>query len=216
MRSISVRFGNVLGSNGSLVPILQQQLKNDQHLTVTHPDITRFFMTTREAVSLVLHAFSIGNHGDTLVLDMGSPIRIFDLAKKLIRLSGKSEQDVEIKFTGLRDGEKLFEELYYPSEKIHPTTSPKIWQVHGTPHRWPHFRSQLHQLRAAMSAMGAAAIRARIQEIVPEYSNLAEPSSAATSSSQQIPDAELVPSLLLRPARSLGEFSKTNIPRFLS
>jgi FlaA1/EpsC-like NDP-sugar epimerase len=215
MRAISVRFGNVLGSNGSLVPILQKQLRNDQHLTITHPDITRFFMTTSEAVSLALHAFAIGNHGDTLVLDMGSPIRILDLAKKLIRLSGKSEHDVEIKFTGLRDGEKLFEELSYPSEGIHPTSSPKIWQVRGTPHRWLRLKSQLHQLRAAMSAMGAAAIRASIQEIVPEYSNLAEGKSAAGSAPQK-PDATRAPSLVLRPAHSLREFSQPTIPGFSS
>jgi FlaA1/EpsC-like NDP-sugar epimerase len=136
MRCVSVRFGNVLGSNGSLVPILQMQLRNRQHLTITHLDVTRFFMTTGEAVSLVLEAGAIGNHGDTLVLDMGSPIRILDLARKLIQLSGKSERDVEIRFTGLREGEKLFEELSYPAEEIHPTSSPKIWQIRGTPHRW--------------------------------------------------------------------------------
>ena len=215
MRAISVRFGNVLGSNGSLVPILQKQLSNDQHLTITHPDITRFFMTTSEAVSLVLHAFAIGNHGDTLVLDMGNPVRILDLAKKLIRLSGKSEHDVEIKFTGLRDGEKLFEELSYPTEEIHPTSSPKIWQVHGTPHRWLQLKGQLYHLRAAMSAMGAVAIRARIQEIVPEYSNLADRNSA-TGSAPQRPEAMREPSLILRPTRSLREFSQPTTPRFSS
>ena len=174
IRCVSVRFGNVLGSNGSVVPILQKQLRENHHLTITHPEVTRFFMTTHEAVSLVLEAFAIGNHGDTLVLDMGSPIRILDLAKTLIRLSGKSEQEVEIRFTGLRDGEKLFEELSYPTEEIHSTSSPKIRQICGTPGRWLDLNPHLHQLGASMSANDAAAIREMMKEIVPEYSNLTE------------------------------------------
>ena len=211
MRCISVRFGNVLGSSGSLVPILQKQLRAHQHLTITHPDITRFFMTTSEAVSLVLHAFAIGNHGDTLVLDMGSPIRIVDLARKLIRLSGKSERDVEIRFTGLRDGEKLFEELSYPSEEIHPTSSPKIWQVRGTPHRWRDLKCQLEHLRAAMSAMTAATIRARIQQIVPEYSNLVEAKAATQGGGQDLVATAIAPPIVLRPAPA-----RPTSPRFSS
>jgi FlaA1/EpsC-like NDP-sugar epimerase len=109
MRCVSVRFGNVLGSNGSVVPVLKKQLRNHQQLTITHPEVTRFFMTTHEAASLVLQAFAIGTHGDTLLLEMGSPVRILDIAKTLIRLSGKSELEAGIRFTGLREGEKLFE-----------------------------------------------------------------------------------------------------------
>jgi FlaA1/EpsC-like NDP-sugar epimerase len=173
MRCVSVRFGNVLGSNGSVIPVLQKQLRENQQLTITHPEVTRFFMTTHEAVSLVLQAFSIGKHGDTLVLDMGPPIRILDLAKTLIRLSGRCEQDVDIRFTGLRPGEKLFEELSYPTEKIHSTSSPKIKQIRGTPGLWPDLNWHLDQLRASIAADDPVAIREKMKEIVPEYATLA-------------------------------------------
>jgi FlaA1/EpsC-like NDP-sugar epimerase len=171
MRCVSVRFGNVLGSNGSVVPVFQKQIRENQQLTITHPDMTRFFMTTHEAVSLVLQGFAIGNHGDTLLLDMGEPVRILDLARTLIRLSGKSEREVGIRFTGLRDGEKLFEELSYPAEEILPTSSPKISQIRGTPHRGQDLKRHLGQLNTAMSGNGPAAIRAIMKEIVPEYTN---------------------------------------------
>jgi FlaA1/EpsC-like NDP-sugar epimerase len=211
MRCVSVRFGNVLGSNGSLVPILQMQLRNRQHLTITHPDVTRFFMTTGEAASLVLEAGAIGNAGDTLVLDMGSPIRIVDLARKLIQLSGKSEREVEIRFTGLRDGEKLFEELSYPAEEIHATSSPKIWQIRGTPHRWIDLRLQLLELRAAMSAMATTAIREKMKEIVPEYATLAD-DQPVSGRDRQIPPAPPAPSLVLPARLALREYSRHSFP----
>ena len=211
MRCVSVRFGNVLGSNGSLVPILQMQLRNRQHLTITHPDVTRFFMTTGEAASLVLEAGAIGGDGDTLVLYRGSPIRILDLAKKFIQLSGKSEREVEIRFTGLREGEKLFEELSYPAKEIHPTSSPKIWRIHGTPHRWTDLRQQLDQMHASMSAMATGAIREKMKEIVPEYSAIADeqPSSGAP---RQIPDAAPAASLVLPARLALREFPRHSFP----
>jgi FlaA1/EpsC-like NDP-sugar epimerase len=211
MRCVSVRFGNVLGSNGSLVPILQMQLRSRQHLTITHPDVTRFFMTTGEAVSLVLQASTIGNHGDTLVLDMGNPVRVLDLAKKLIRLSGKSERDVEIRFTGLREGEKLFEELSYPAEEIHPTASPKIRQIRGTPHRWIDLSRQLNQLRVSMSTMRSSAIRSRMQEIVPEYSNLAD-DQPGDGGTQQKPGVTPAPSIALPSVLALRESSRPSSP----
>jgi FlaA1/EpsC-like NDP-sugar epimerase len=170
MRCVSVRFGNVLGSNGSVVPVFQKQLRNNRPLTITHPEIRRFFMTTREAVSLVLQAFAIGNQGDTLVLDMGTPVRILDLARTLIRLSGKSEDEVGIKFTGLREGEKLFEELLYASEEVQPTSFPKIRRIRGAQNRWFELHRHLEELRTATSIDGAAAIRAKMKEIIPEYS----------------------------------------------
>jgi FlaA1/EpsC-like NDP-sugar epimerase len=169
MRCVSVRFGNVLGSSGSVIPVLKQQLRNHQPLTITHPDIKRFFMITREAVALVLQAFEIGGHGDILVLDMGEPIRILDLARNLIRLSGKSERDVEIQFTGLRDGEKLEEELFYDYEKVFPTSCDRIKRTNASLGDWPTLCRQLDELHASMSVDGAASIRAKIQEIVPEY-----------------------------------------------
>jgi FlaA1/EpsC-like NDP-sugar epimerase len=170
MRCVSVRFGNVLGSNGSVIPVLQQQLQNHQPLTITHPEIKRFFMITPEAVALVLQAFAIGKHGDILVLDMGESVRILDLAHSLIRLSGKLEHDVEIQFTGLREGEKLKEELFYGHEKVVPTSCEKIKRTNGASRNWGDLCRQLDELRASMSIDGAAPIRSKIKEIVPEYS----------------------------------------------
>jgi len=169
MRCVSVRFGNVLGSSGSVVPVLKQQLGNHQPLTITHPDIKRFFMITPEAVALVLQGFAIGSHGDILVLDMGEPVRIVDLARSLIRLSGKSENDVEIRFTGLRDGEKLKEELFYEQEKVMPTSCDKIKRTSALLSDWVSLSRQLEELRASLTIDGAAPIRAKIKEIVPEY-----------------------------------------------
>src|SRR6266700_4311669 len=169
MRCVSVRFGNVLGSSGSVIPVLRQQLRNHQPLTITHPDIKRFFMITPEAVALVLQAFAIGDHGDILVLDMGEPVRILDLARSLIRLSGKSEHDVEIRFTGLRDGEKLNEELFYEHERVTPTSCDKIKRTTGSLKDWTSLCRQLDELRGSLTIDGASPIRAKIRDIVPEY-----------------------------------------------
>ena len=170
MQCVSVRFGNVLGSSGSVIPVLKQQLRNHQPLTITHPDIKRFFMITPEAVALVLQAFAIGKHGDILVLDMGESVGILDLARSLIRLSGKSEQDVGIRFTGLREGEKLNEELFYGHESVVPTACKKIKRTNGALRNWPELCRQLDDLRALLTVNDAAPIRAKIKEIVPEYS----------------------------------------------
>lgn len=170
MRCVSVRFGNVLGSSGSVIPVLKEQLRNHRPLTITHPEIKRFFMMTREAVALVLQAFVIGNHGDILVLDMGEPVRILDLARSLIRLSGKSESDVEILFTGLRPGEKLEEALFYGHERVFATSCDKIKRTRGSLRNWRGLGHQLEALRASLTLDGAGPIRAKIQDIVPEYS----------------------------------------------
>ncbi|MGC2828299.1 MAG: polysaccharide biosynthesis protein, partial [Candidatus Acidiferrum sp.] len=172
MRCVSVRFGNVLGSNGSVIPVLQQQLQNHQPLTITHPEIKRFFMITPEAVALVLQAFAIGKHGDILVLDMGESVRILDLAHSLIRLSGKLERDVEIQFTGLREGEKLNEELFYRHERVVPTSCEKIKRTNGALRDWQLLSRQLDELRASMFIDGAAPVRSKIKDIVPEYTIL--------------------------------------------
>jgi FlaA1/EpsC-like NDP-sugar epimerase len=169
MRCVSVRFGNVLGSNGSVIPVLQQQLQNNQSLTITHPEIKRFFMTTREAVALVLQAFSIGEHGDILVLDMGAAIPIVQLARTLIQLSGKTEEQVEIRFTGLRPGEKLLEELFYGFEEVLPTSRQKIKRARGKAMDWPNLSRLLSELRASLIVDGASPVRAKLREIVPEY-----------------------------------------------
>ena len=169
MRCISVRFGNVLGSNGSVVPLLQQQLEDNRPLTITHPEIKRFFMTTREAVALVLEAFAVGEHGDILVLEMGKQISILQLARTLIQLSGKTEHQVSIQFTGLRPGEKLYEEMCSAAEEIVSTDRPKIKRVRGKRREWPLLARRLEELRASLIVDGAEPVRSKLREILPEY-----------------------------------------------
>ncbi|MGB7639931.1 MAG: nucleoside-diphosphate sugar epimerase/dehydratase [Terriglobales bacterium] len=173
MRCLSVRFGNVLGSNGSVIPMLQQQLRKNEPLTVTHPDVKRFFMTIREAVSLVLQASVIGEKGDTLVLDMGEPILILELVRTLIKLSGRNEKQVAIQFTGLRPGEKLSEELFYEDEEVDQTSFPKLKRARGILRDWDVLLGKLEELEAALLMDGPKGgpdlVRAKIKEILPEY-----------------------------------------------
>ena len=140
--------------------------------SIMHSQIKRYFMTGHEAVSLVLQAFAIGNHRDTLVLDMGEPLRVLDLARTLIRLSGKSEREVGIRFTGLREGEKLTEELFYATEEVQPTQFEKIKRTQSPLDGWPKLQRHLIELRASMRVDGAEPVRRKMKEIVPEYSYL--------------------------------------------
>jgi FlaA1/EpsC-like NDP-sugar epimerase len=171
MRCLSVRFGNVLGSNGSVIPVLQEQLRKNEALTITHPGMTRFFMTIREAGSLVLQASLIGEKGDTLVLDMGHPVSILDLARTLIQLSGKNEKDVPMRFTGLRPGERLSEELFYDAEEVSSTSFSKIKRARSAYQDWSELHKQLRELEATLFASKSDRVLAKIKEIVPEYSN---------------------------------------------
>jgi FlaA1/EpsC-like NDP-sugar epimerase len=124
---ITTRFGNVLGSNGSVIPRFHEQISKGGPVTVTHPDIIRYFMTIPEACSLVLEAGTMGNGGEVFLFDMGEPTKILDLAKKMIKLAGLTPgREIDIKFTGLRPGEKLFEELLNKEEEVIPTTNEKI------------------------------------------------------------------------------------------
>jgi FlaA1/EpsC-like NDP-sugar epimerase len=169
MKCVSVRFGNVLGSNGSVVPLFQKQLRDNLPLTVTHPEIRRFFMTIKEAAALVLQAFTIGSHGEILVLDMGESMSILRLAKTLIHLSGKTEEQVPIHFTGLREGEKLYEELFFAYEEAHVTSRHKIKRVQGIRMEQAVLARHLEELRHSMTIDGANPIRKKLREIVPEY-----------------------------------------------
>lgn len=147
---ITVRFGNVLGSAGSVVPLFRKQLATGGPLTVTHPDVTRFFMTIPEATLLILQASVMGNGGEIFVLDMGDSIKITYLAEQMIRLSGKEPgKDICIEYTGLRPGEKLYEELFYDSEALMPTGHQKIMQAQAIEWDWAVLQDYLHQLEVA-------------------------------------------------------------------
>ena len=130
---VSVRFGNVLGSTGSVVPIFQEQLENGEPLTITHPDMTRYFMTIPEAAWLILDAAAIGRDGDLFVLDMGDPVRIMDLARDLVRLAGRDPESQPMEMVGLRPGEKLHEQLFYDAEAVEPTANAKVLRAMTPP-----------------------------------------------------------------------------------
>ncbi|HEV2314273.1 MAG TPA: polysaccharide biosynthesis protein, partial [Candidatus Acidoferrales bacterium] len=147
------------------------QLENNRPLTITHPEIKRYFMTTREAVALVLEASTVGEHGDILVLEMGKQISIVQLARTLIQLSGKTENQVSIQFTGLRPGEKLYEELSSAAEEIVSTDRPKIKRVRGERREWPLLARRLEELRASLNVDGAGPVRSKLREILPEYTS---------------------------------------------
>jgi FlaA1/EpsC-like NDP-sugar epimerase len=154
-RFCMVRFGNVLGSSGSVVPLFRKQIRDGGPLTLTHPDIIRYFMTIPEASQLVIQAGAMGQGGDVFVLDMGEPVKIIDLAHRMIRLSGlklKSEQhptgDIEVKITGLRPGEKLFEELLI-GEQVEGTAHPRIMKASESMLPWSQLRAFLAELDSA-------------------------------------------------------------------
>lgn len=166
---VAVRFGNVLGSNGSVIPLFKQQIAEGGPVTVTHPDIIRYFMTIPEAVSLVLQAGAYAKGGEIFVLDMGKPVKIVDLATNLIKLSGyKPGEDIEIKFTGLRPGEKMYEELLMDEEGLKKTDNKLIFIGKPIDFEASVFEMQLEKL-IADAKKETADIRSEIKEIVPTY-----------------------------------------------
>ena len=164
---VTTRFGNVLGSNGSVIPIFKDQIKKGGPITVTHPEIIRFFMLIPEACKLVLEAGTMGRGGEIFVFDMGAPVKIVDLAKRMIKLSGA--QGIEIKFTGLREGEKLYEEVLNDEEQTKPTHHPKIMIASVREYDYDEVLAnelRLHELSTSFNDM---AIVKLMKEIVPEY-----------------------------------------------
>lgn len=185
-RFMAVRFGNVVGSSGSVIPVFRNQIEQGGPVTVTHPEVRRFFMTIPEAAQLILQAGALGQGGEIFILKMGTPVKIIDMARDLIRLSGREpDKDVKIAFIGLRDGEKLCEELITVGEGIVPTKHEKIMvlrndgQIGASPalQEWTALLdAQLRELNEAAARFDAPAIRRKLQEIVPEYT----PSPPAT------------------------------------
>ena len=180
-RFMAVRFGNVVGSSGSVIPLFRRQIEKGGPLTVTHPDVTRYFMSIPEAARLILQAGAFGNGGEIFVLEMGTPVKIAEMAEDLIRLSGKEPgKDIEIVFTGLRAGEKLYEELITSGEDVIQTQHEKImvlrangrwnWKGMGSREvfsRW--LDEKVEGLCILADRYDAAAIKRKLQEIVPSY-----------------------------------------------
>jgi len=170
-----VRFGNVLGSSGSVVPLFRRQIEQGGPVTVTHRDITRYFMTIPEAAQLVIQAGAMAHGGDVFVLDMGEPVRIIDLAQRMVELSGlqvKSEQnptgDIEIQITGLRPGEKLYEELLI-GDNPQPTQHARILRAHEIFKPWDELHEVLSMLDTAMQAHDMRSIRALLTQNIHGY-----------------------------------------------
>lgn len=170
-RFVAVRFGNVLGSTGSVVPIFRDQIAKGGPVTVTHPDMKRYFMTIPEATQLVLQAGAIGRSGEILILDMGEPVRMVDLAHDLITLSGlRPGVDIEVVFTGMRPGEKLFEELSTAEEAAERTRHPRIFVGRIAPSEWRDVLARVSRLRAVVDrAADGDDVRRALSEMVPEY-----------------------------------------------
>ncbi|HSR12905.1 MAG TPA: polysaccharide biosynthesis protein [Thermodesulfobacteriota bacterium] len=168
---IAVRFGNVIGSSGSVVPLFQEQIARGGPVTVTHPDVIRYFMSVSEAAQLILQAGAMGKGGEIFVLDMGKPVRILDMARDLIRLHGfEPEKDMPIQFIGLRPGEKLYEELITEGEGIVETPHKKILVLRGN-HKWKPelLNEQVDTLLSVTRNYDGASIKKKLQDLIPDY-----------------------------------------------
>jgi len=167
---VSVRFGNVLGSRGSVISIFKKQIASGGPLTVTDPDAERYFMTMPEAIQLVIQAAILGETGSVLVLDMGNPIRVVDLAQDLVELSGlKVGEDIDFTFVGLRPGEKLREELFGPGEEVSRTKHASIFEVKPREIDHDKLQADIRDLERLGRQADVAGIKSKLQEIIPEY-----------------------------------------------
>jgi FlaA1/EpsC-like NDP-sugar epimerase len=167
---VTTRFGNVLGSNGSVIPLFKRQIELGGPITVTHPDITRFFMTIPEAVQLVLEAGTMGKGGEIYVFDMGKSVKILDLARKMIWLSGlEPDRDIEIHFTGLREGEKLYEELLSSQENTVPTHHEKILIAQVQEYSYTEINKYVDLFTDLVHDRNELKMVALMKELVPEY-----------------------------------------------
>lgn len=179
---MAVRFGNVLGSSGSVVPIFSRQIAAGGPVTVTHPEVRRYFMTIPEATRLVLQSAAQGEGGEIFVLDMGDPIKIIDLARQMIELSGLvAEKDIEIEITGLRPGEKLFEELSHHAENLRPTNHPKVMRFVADPLPLKFVRTAIEEFVQCVSTAEPEQIKAMLKSLIPEYQPFALPPENARS-----------------------------------
>jgi FlaA1/EpsC-like NDP-sugar epimerase len=173
---ISVRFGNVLGSRGSVIPLFKEQIRLGGPVTVTHPDMVRYFMTIPESVQLVMQAASIGNNGEVYVLDMGKPVKILDLARDMIRLSGlEPERDIKIEYTGMRPGEKLFEELLTSEDGTVASSHDKLFVARVEVPDAVTLKHRLHDLYEAAESFEAERIKGVLSSLLPQYTVAFQP-----------------------------------------
>jgi FlaA1/EpsC-like NDP-sugar epimerase len=185
---ITTRFGNVLGSNGSVIPLFREQIKNGGPVTVTHPEIIRYFMTIPEACQLVLEAGAMGKGGEIYIFDMGKPVKILDLAKRMIRLSGS--KNIKIEFTGLRHGEKLYEELLNIAEHTKPTYHEKIMIADVREYEYEEVNRKINALIHASYEYDDMRTVKKMKEIVPEFRSINSPFEAVDRLLEKISEKE--------------------------